>query len=590
MDRHNALGLAPRIGLAAIASLAILAPSRAARADLTELKWATEGYFRTRTVLLTNLAPQPRRTFQYPVNGEELVVPDIRKTSYIMSRFRIMPSLIYGKVARLNLEIDGNDDVLWGDNNGLATAPLFATDSSTQGFLGGPASDTIALRRVWMQYSVPVGLMRVGRMPSHWGMGLLANGGGTGWLDPETPKGEPQRRVADNFFDDEFGDNHFGSTVDRILFVTRPITVYKTLGKKGKVDSPLIIGYAFDKLSESPLLPFENFERKFRPFGQQGFISRGASDDVDEHVALVVWNDPDWDKKSFQDELKLGVYGVLRHSKEGSTQPSVLTDPNAICGTFDNKPYTCKDTGSNVWIADLWWRVRYGKMFTEGEAYYIGGKTFGGVPFPSRNTLKDAAMNAGVARFAWLEKKYDAMLEIGHAAGDDKIEDEHFKQRAMHPDFNVGLILFEETLRELTARLYGTNFFSAENPQGALGLMSNGGVINANYLFPKFKWRPTPVARTELVGGLLMAWVDTLGESSPALFLKCSGPQGQCAHDETDSKFLGWEVDAAARAYFAGQMRFSLEAGFLKYGAALKKQLTEASSSFTLQSSIAFVW
>ena len=31
-----------------------------ARADLFELKWATEGYFRTRTVLLTNLAAQPR--------------------------------------------------------------------------------------------------------------------------------------------------------------------------------------------------------------------------------------------------------------------------------------------------------------------------------------------------------------------------------------------------------------------------------------------------------------------------------------------------------------------------------------------------
>ncbi|MEQ1729347.1 MAG: hypothetical protein ABL982_13300, partial [Vicinamibacterales bacterium] len=332
--------------------------------------------------------------------------------------------------------------------------------------------------------------------------------------------------------------------------------------------------------------------------GQQGFISRGANDDVDEHVVLAVWNDPDWDKKSFQDELRLGVYGVLRHSKEGSTQPSILTDPNAFCGTFDEDPddnvpgvpYTCKDTGSNVWIADLWWRIRYGKMFTEGEIYYIGGKTFGGVPFPKRNELKQAAINAGVARFGWLTAKWDAMLELGHASGDDKIEDEHFKQRAIHPDFNVGLILFEETLRELTARLYGTNFFSPENPQGALGLMSNGGVINANYIFPKFKWRPTPVARTEIVGGLLAAWVDTLGDSAPALFLACSGPNGECDDDETDSKFLGWELDVAVRAYFAGAMRFSLEAGYLRYGAALKTQLTEASSSFTLQSSIAFVW
>jgi hypothetical protein len=580
----------PRLGLAALAATATLAWARPARADLTELKWATEGYFRTRTVLLTNLQPTPRQSVTYAPTGDQLVIPDIRHTSYIVSRFRLMPSLTFGKLARLNLQLDGMDDVLWGDNNGLSSAPLFATDSSNQGFLGGPVEASVRLRRAWVQFSVPVGLMRVGRMPSHWGMGLLANGGGTAWIDPETPKGEPQRRMLDNFFDDDFGDNHFGSTTDRILFLTRPITIYKTIKKMGKVEHPLVVGYAFDKLSESPLLAAEGFERQFRPFGQQGFISRGSNDDIDEHVALVVWNDPDWDKKSFQDELRLGLYGVLRAAKESSTNPSILTDPNATCGTFEGEPYKCKDTGSKVWILDLWWRIRYGKLFTEGEGYYIGGKTFGGVPFPGANLLKKAGINAGVARVGWLTNKWDAMLEIGHASGDDVLYDENFKQRAMHPDFNVGLILFEETLRELTARTYGIPFFSSQNPQGAMGFFSNGGVINANYAFPKFKWRPTPVARTELVAGLLAAWVDTLGKEPPAMFLACSGPGGACDEGETDSKFLGWELDLAARAYFAGNMRFSLEAGYLRFGDALKSRLPNADGSFTLQSSIAFVW
>lgn len=576
---------------AAAAATAALALTTAgtAHAQLVELKWATEGYFRTRTVTLTNLAPQPRRTSVYPPNGETIVIPDIRRTSYIVSRFRMMPSLSYGKVARLNLQIDALDDVLWGDNNGLSTAPLFATDGSNQGFLGGPVGDSVTIRRAWVQFSVPVGVMRVGRMPSHWGMGLLANGGGTGWLDPETPKGEPQRKMLDNFFDDDFGDNHFGSTADRILFITKPITIYRTVKKLGKVDHPLVVGYAFDKLSESPLLPFENFERKFRPFGQQGFISRGRNDDVNEHVALVVWNDPDWDKKSFLDELRVGLYGVLRTAREGSTQPSAITDPTAICGTFDGVPYTCEDTGSKVWIADLWWRVRYGNMFTEGEVYQIGGQTFGGVPFPSRNQKKEASIRAGAARFAWLTQKWDAMLEIGHASGDDVLEDEHFKQRAMHPDFNVGLILFEETLRELTARTYGIPFFSNENPQGALGLMSNGGVINANYVFPKFRFRPTPVAGLEVIGGILAAWVDTTQTDGTSLFPACS-IGGACTSDGKDSTYLGTEIDLAVRASFAGNMRFALETGYLRFGGALKHQLTEASGSFTLQTSLAFVW
>ncbi|MEZ4400030.1 MAG: hypothetical protein R3B06_08425 [Kofleriaceae bacterium] len=576
--------------LSAVAGLAVAAAAAPARADLTELKWASEGYFRTRTVLLTNLAPQPRSVVSYAPTGEQLVIPDIRSTSYITSRLRLMPSLQFGKQVRLNFQIDALDDVVWGDNNGLSTAPLFATDGSNQGYLGGPPGDSVVVKRAWVQFPVPVGLMRVGRMPSHWGMGLLANGGGNGWIDPETPKGEPERRVLDNFFDDDFGDNHFGSSADRILFITKPVSIYRTIKKKGNVDHPLVVGYAYDKLSEAPLLPFEAFERKFRPFGQQGFLSRGSNDDVNEHVVLAVWNQPDWDKKSFQDELRIGFYGVLRTSKEGSTQPSRLDDPTRVCGTFDGQPYPCVDTGSKVWIADLWWRIRYGKLMTEGEAYYIGGKTFGGVPFPSRNQKKEAAINAGVARFAWLDRTYDAVLEVGHASGDDVLEDEHFKQRAMHPDFNVGLILFEETLRELTARAYGVPFFSNENPQGALGLMSNGGVINANYIFPKARWRPTPVARTELTAGVLAAWVDTLATGGTALFRACSGPNGTCAADETSSTYLGTEVDVAARAYFAGNMRVSVEAGFLQYGAALKKQLPNADHSTTLQTSISFVW
>jgi hypothetical protein len=450
---------------------------------------------------------------------------------------------------------------------------LFATDGSNQGFLGGPVGDSVTIRRAWVQFSVPVGVMRVGRMPSHWGMGLLANGGGTGWFDPETPKGEPRRKVLDNFFDDEFGDNHFGSTADRILFITKPITIYRTVKKLGKVEHPLIVGYAFDKLSESPLLPFENFERKFRPFGQQGFISRGKNDDVNEHVALVVWNNPDWDQKSFLDELRLGVYTVLRTAKEGSTQPSVLTDPNAFCGDFEGTPQRCVDTGSKVWIADFWWRVRYGNMFTEGEVYQIGGTTFGGVPFPSRNTKKKANINAGVARFAWMTPRWDAMLEVGHASGDDVLEDEEFKQRGVHPDFNVGLILFEETLRELTARTYGIPFYSNENPQGALGFFSNGGVINANYIQPKARFRPTPVAGLEVIGGILAAWVDTTQTNGTALFAACS-IGGACKGNGKDDTFLGYEFDLALRASFAGQMRFALEMGYLRFGGALKHQLT----------------
>ena len=575
--------------LAAAVAAAALAAPRAARSDVIELKWATEGYFRTRTTYLTNLAPQDRQVAISPAAeppDNEIVIPDIRRTSYIASRFRILPTLMYGKpaapLAKLTMQIDGMDDVLWGDNNGLSSAPLFATDTTNQYYLGGEEVASIALKRVWAEFRIPVGAMRVGRMPSHWGMGLLANGGGTGYSDPTTPLGEPTRRFLDNFFSEDFGDKHFGSTADRILFLTRPMTIYNTLRKRSTADHPLVVGYGYDKLSEAPFLPFEPFERRFRPFGQQGFISRGSSDDVNEHVAIVLWNDPDWDQVRFTDELRAGTYIVLRTARAGSTLPSEI-DPSMTSGTFEGSAVPCKDTGSTVAIFDVWWRLRYGPYFTEGEIYQIYGKTFGGVPFPRRNEKKEANINGGVVRVAYLTNQWDAMLEIGHASGDDNLNDEHFKQRGLHPDFNVGLILFEETLRELSARVYGIGFLSEQNPDGAKGFFSNGGVINANYIMPKGRYR-IPALSAELYGGILIARADKLVIDGPALFAADTAGGG-------GPKYLGTEVDLGARTSFAGgHMRFALETGYLRFGSALKRVLPNASGSFTLQTSLSFVW
>jgi len=574
-----------RAAAAAIA-LGLLAQAAPAGADLMELKWTSEGYFRTRSVYLTNLAPEDPTTYPYPVNGETVKVPEIRKTSYIMSRLRIMPTLSFEKLAELHLQIDAIDDVLWGDNNGVASAPLFATDSSDQNFLGGPVGDSVKIPRVWLQFQVPVGIMRVGRMPSHWGLGILANGGGTENLDhlSPPPPGKPERKSADFFFANDFGDSHFGSTADRILFVTKPITIAKTIAKSKAVDSHLIVGYAYDKLSEAPLYPAEPFERQFRPFGQQGFISRGRNDDANEHVLLAVYSDPDWDQVRYTDQIKGGTYVVMRTQKEGSTYPSdrKLGDPNANCaGGAGAAPVACKDTGSFVWIVDLWYKIRYGPWYSEAEALRIGGQTFGGVPFPSKNTLKKAAIDSGVFRFGYLTDQYDGILELGHASGDDNLEDQNFKQRAMHPDYNVGLILFEEILRERTARAF-MQFASDENPQGAQGFMSRGGVINANYIYPKARWRPG-VAGLELVGALLMAWVDTL---------PTSGVNGLIwpYADQNISSYLGTEVDLAAKTTFAGKMSFSLETGYLQFGDALKARLPNANHSFTLQTRVAFMW
>ena len=560
--------------------------SGVAAADM-ELKWAAEGYYRTRGVFLTNLAAADSVSLPYPVNSEDFTIPEIRRTSYLYHSLRLMPKVSYGDVVALRAQVDGFRDTLWGDNNGLFAAPLFAIDGSNQGiygtdqnrYFGQQENLSMALSRAWLEFKVPIGQMRVGRMPSHWGMGLLSNGGGTGNIDPTTPEGKPARRAFDYFFDDDFGDNHFGSTADRILFITKPITVYKAIAGFSNTDSKLVVGYAYDKISEAPYLFNEPFERRFRPFGQQGFISRGDDDDVNEHVALALWNDPDLNILSDKDELRAGVYAVLRDANESSTEPTLL-DPSANCGEFEGAIQPCVDTGSKIYIFDVWYRLRLGPYYTEAEALTIRGKSFGGIPFPSASRKRKAAINSGVFRAGYLTDMWDGVFEVGHASGDDRLEDETFKQRPMHADYNVGLILYEEVLRELSSRAYGPPFFSEANPNGAVGFFSNGGVINSTYVHPKGRFR-LPVGQgseLELVGALLLAWVDELADG-----VGMFGPD--------DGTFLGTEVDVAVKAHFHDKkMIFSLESGMLFFGEALKSVYPNANNSFTLQSRVAFVF
>jgi hypothetical protein len=575
---------------AAVLALALLAPA-AAGADLLELRWASTGYYRSRAVALTNLARQDRRTLVYAPTGETIVIPEIRRTSYIAHRLRLVPELSYGDRARLTVQVGALDDVLWGDNNGLTAAPLVSRDGSNQGFLGGDEQPSIEVERAWIELGGSAASLRVGRMPSHWGMGLVENGGGSAYLDRE--RGRPPemtpRRSLDTFFDDDFGDNHFGSTADRVMLVVRPASIYKAARGREDRSSRLSIAYGYGVVSEAPLLAAEPFERRFRPFGQQGFISRGQRDDLDEHVAYLSWDDPYWQPGGWlsrdTDELRFGLYGAIRRGEEGSTSPSAL-EPGA-------------DSGTRVTFADAWYRLRYGPLYSEGEGVRVSGTTFGGVPFPVANRKRDIAATAGVVRLGFVARDpaFDPIrqlvgiepyerdlwaleMEAGHAGGDRDLGRGALRERALHPDFNAGLILFEEVLRELSARTYGPPYFSAERPHGAAEMFSQGGVVNSNYLFPKARYH-LPVGETTLVVGVLMAWVDTLAApGTPGMFFAGVG----------DSTYLGTELDGALKATFHGHVELSVESGYLWYGEALRPALPNATSSFTLQSRLAFVW
>jgi hypothetical protein len=572
----------------------VCALAATAHAQMAKLEWSAEGYYRTRAVFLTNLAPEPRTEVLTPIGT--IVQPNIRSTSYMIHRLRLSPQVSYGNLAKLYLQLDGLDDVLWGDNNGVASAPLFAVNPSDQSYLGGPQVDTFKLTRAWIEFQIPVGLLRVGRMPSHWGMGLLANGGGSGNWDPTSPRGEPKRKVQDYYFDEDFGDNHFGSTNDRILFATRPLSILKTIQKKADTSSNIIFAYAFDKISESPWLVRED-DRQIRPFGQQGFVSRGSKeDDVNEHVFVLAYSNPDWDQIAFTDELKFGTYQVIRTQEQSFTNPSEppSTDPSDpdYCDPAVDPRCTYTDDGSFVWIADFWYRLRYGPWYSEAEYFHIGGESTGGVPFPAPNLKSKADIHGLAARFGYLTELVDGVLEVGWSSGDSNLASKTLSQRPLHPDYNVGLILYEEVLRERSARVFGPPFIGASPPNGATGFFSNGGVVGSWYVHPKVRWRPADWG-IEVVGALLLAFVDEWGQA-PSIFVKPND-----AGDGLMDKLIGTEIDLAVKSRFAdNHIDVSLEAGYLIFGDVLKThsygsgmEFEDApSGAFSLQARVAMIF
>ena len=337
--------------------------------------------------------------------------------------------------------VDAMDDVVWGDNQQLASTALFAGDPSNTG-RDGQYEPTFVLKRAWLEFNAVLGTMRVGRQPSHWGLGLLANSG--------------------DGFDDPFGENHSGANFDRILFATKPIAVAQTLMGKTVQDIPFYVGYAFDRLVEDPQTQYYGFSCDDpSDFNQPAFYegdefydpicdvngdgkvdsteahgyteerdpslrpldwTMDNSDDVNEHVVLAIYKGENIDLAGSKANLTAGIYGISR---------------------------TQKETDSDVFIYDGYLNFLYRKMYLEGEFLNISGSSRA-IPLLSSNAedplYKDVNIWGYAVKGGYKTKELSVVFETGYASGDEDVTDDSFTARAIHPDYNVGLIIYDEVL------------------------------------------------------------------------------------------------------------------------------------------------
>src|SRR6185369_16245788 len=327
--------------------------------------------------------------------------------------------------------------------------------------------DSIRVKRAWAEYATPVGELRFGRMPNHWGLGILNNAG------------------------DGYDDN-YQSTIDRIQFTTglKPLDLYVT--------------GAWDFINEGATSDNIGIYR-----GQPYDLAQ--SDDVSQYMLAVT-------RKKSREMTRLalargefvinaGFQIQYRHQLMANDSAGMCDETTGAaslsCVPGGTTPGGLKymRRGASTWTPDLWLQLLYKKFRFEMEAVTIQGN----MDNNSTNNNDAAAQNVGYKLRQYgiateieqrlVEDKLRLGFNFGWASGDSDVQglappynpaayndavnqhgDRTDKTFRFNPAYSVDLILY----RNILTRVQGTYFFkpsaSYDFLRDASGQKLGGGV------------------------------------------------------------------------------------------------------------------
>ncbi|WP_437995648.1 TIGR04551 family protein [Sorangium sp. So ce185] len=378
-------------------------------------------------------------------------------------RFRLNPELHISDNLRILSQVDLLDNVVLGSTpEGYANqpsgrggyevarrggySPLGAFSSTQWAPSAGINStrDSISVKRIWGEYMTPVGLLRFGRMPNHWGLGMVANSG-------------------------DGHDSDYQSTVDRLMFVT------------GIKKYDIYFAGAWDWANEGATSASLQ-ELEGQPY------DLAQSDDVDQYVFVAVRRkNPELQKLELargNAVMNGGVYFAYRKQTlaNDNTGSSGAEDKGASLGqTIDNVASGYVHRGAEMVIPDVWFQLLYKKFRFELEAAMIYGSLDlrGQDENDYANALSPEDTGWGVRQFGIatqaelteMEGRLRIHFGFGYATGDDDVPslkpvgeggmdpqnstDRTYSTFRFHPDYRVDQILF----RNILSRVQGAYYF-----------------------------------------------------------------------------------------------------------------------------------
>jgi uncharacterized protein (TIGR04551 family) len=425
------------------------------------------GYFRFRGEILQNMAIDvapgvlsPENTvgfsrrnflafpFYYPISAyprssglrenqtDESDYP--RTLTYANMRLRLMLNVNVAENIQIFSTMDLLDNMVLGSTpqsymglqqdpyapfNGLSET-MFPPTHGVNGYL-----DSIRVRHVYASIRTPMGVLRVGRMPNHWGLGILNNSG---------------MQL----------DSDYGANVDRVMFITQ-------------LFGHLVIP-AFDFVASGPSSALS-----------QNTVYRGQAFDLDptddaRQVVLSVARIDQGNK--LRDKMEDGAliinYGAYIAYRWQSLSAECLPancrnddlNPQVAINNRGRSPADITLSKRGMWLVtpDIWFRLLWGeKMRLEFEWVFLIGNVESGLGQKETQIFQWG----GALEFTYnfLDGALQLGLNLGIASGDkdffsrwgyNEDSDQKLNNFKFDPDYQVDLILWREMYGSITNAWY----------------------------------------------------------------------------------------------------------------------------------------
>lgn len=318
-------------------------------------------------------------------------------------RLRLEPTINLDEGTSVHIQADLLDNILLGSTPSDAVLgagyvspttggrpPAGAFNNGTQApVTQGVNSDRpgVQIKRAWAEVAVPLGIVKFGRMPNHWGMGILYNGGGA----------DPISGTYD--YDADYGD-----TVDRASFsLLIPGTNLRAM---------VASDWALTRLVSNQTSANRGHEG--HPFDLDD------SDDVNSWVGVISRIDS---PQEFKDTLERGElaynYGVYFEYKTQAWDSN--TQSFTLGATPDPAAYQPRDL--KTYSPDVWARVGLDRLTLEAEfVAQLGSVRIATNNDPAAPSTRTYSIRkfGGSGRLIWrgLEGKLRLGVESGFATGD----------------------------------------------------------------------------------------------------------------------------------------------------------------------------